>query len=1021
MRATVVSPVFVGRQEELAVLSAAAAAARAGTPGFVLVGGEAGVGKTRLAEEAASAAEEAGMRVLTGHCVELGPEGLPLAPLVDALRALTRSASPEELNRWLGPARDPLSPLLSVVEPVAGQGTGQAAQLPELVLGMIERLGAARPLMLVLEDLHWADHSTLGLLAYLTRALRDVPVLLVATYRSDEIDRRHPLRPLLSGWVRMRQARHLELPRFGRVEVEVQVAAILGRPPGTDTVDLVLDRSEGNAFLIEEMVGIVRDGGDAAGLSPSLRDLLLVRVEARSDTARRLLRAVSVAGRRVPERLLAAVAGMEPSALFEALRELVENHLLLVDEGGQGYEFRHALARDAVYHDMLPGERAGWHVAYARALSADTGLAAEPSGVPAALAHHWLAALDLPAALPALLAAAEASAGYAPAEQLTHLERALEVWPRVPDAAELTGTDVIEVLATAAEAALRAGSVDRSLALLKQALADLGEDGSASRRALLMERRARALRDLGQPEEDIALLRSALALLPSEPSEYAHAVLLTSLARAHLAEGMSEHVAEIAARAVAVAAAVGAHVEHAESLVTLGSAQAALGDTEPGMRMIDEGRRLAERIGAVETTMRAWNNHSDLLEMLGLHQEAMDSATQGLKLARRTGHTRHSGTYLAGNLVEPMMRLGRWGEAEQAIAQALRGEPEGLFAATLLDQSAQLAVLSGRREEATRIAGRAVRLASGSRDPQFHQPLAFTLAEAHRLAGDLDEALDTVMDALAADNSLWLGRYSWPLVWLGTRIAADRALLAHARRAPVPSPADPLASIAATVPTVTTPARGYALLTKAERTRIVPGPASGGTPTSPGPGGVDGPDGTPSSPGYVDAPGSPLGGLCPEWQAAVAAWRGAGEPYLLAYCLFRLAEALCAVGERRGAGDAAEEAARLAGDLGAAPLSADIGALVRRARLAFTPGAAPAEPPAGPSAADPLERFALTDREREVIVLLADGRSNSQIATSLFISPKTVSVHVSNILAKLGVTGRVEAAAMVHRLSGPHL
>ncbi|GAA1262361.1 LuxR family transcriptional regulator [Sphaerisporangium rubeum] len=982
MHATMVSPVFVGRQEELAALAEAVAEARTGTPRFALVGGEAGVGKTRLVEEAARAASRSGIRVLTGHCVELGPEGLPFAPVAEALRTLTRSASPEELDAWLGPARGPLSPLLPLERGRETDGVG-AAQFPELVLGLIERLAADRPLMLVLEDLHWADRSTLGLVAYLVRAVRDVPVVLAGTYRSDEVHRTHPLRPLLSGWERMRQVRRLELGRFRREEVAVLVEAILGRPAETGVVDLVLDRSEGNAFLVEEMVGVVLDGG---AMSPSLRDLLLVRVEARSPEARRLLRAVSVAGRQVRERLLAAVADLERPALFEALRELVDSHLLVVDAHGQGYEFRHALARDAVYHDMLPGERAAWHTAYARALSADPGLAADPSGVPAALAHHWFAALDLPAALPALLAAAEASA-YAPAEQLTHLERALEVWPRVPDAAALTGTDLIEVLASAADAALRAGSMERSSCLLEQALTELGEHGSAPRRALLMERRSRALCELGRPEEGIALLRSALALLPPEPPGYAHAVLLTSLARAHLSEAESGHAAEFAERAVAVAAAVDAHVEHAESLITLGCAQAALGDTEPGMRTMDEGRRLAERIGAVEITMRAWNNHSDLLETLGLHEEAMDSAGAGLELARRTGHIRHVGMYLAGNLVEPMVRLGRWDEAAQTIAQALRCEPEGLFAATLLEQSAQLAVLSGRHEEATRIAGRALNLAIGSRDQQFLQPLAFTLAEARRLTGDLDGALATVMDALATGNALCLGRYSWPLAWLGTRVAADRALLARDRRSPEPTPADPLAAVTATLPIVTTPARGYALLTKAERTRLTATPAPGRRPA-------------------VTA-----------WQAAATAWRGAGEPYLLAYCLFRLAETLCAAGDRRTAAEAAREASELATGLGAAPLAADIGALTRRARLSLTPDPPVAEPPPE----DPLEPFALTDREREVIVLLADGRSNAQIATSLFISPKTVSVHVSNILAKLGVTGRVEAAAMLHRLSGHHL
>ncbi|GAA0974526.1 LuxR family transcriptional regulator [Acrocarpospora macrocephala] len=962
MRAVVVSPVFVGRQEELVSLAAEVTRAEKGLSGFVLVGGEAGVGKSRLIQEAARVAEAAGVRVLTGRCVELGPEGLPLAPLAEALRALTRSASPGQLDAWLGPARGPLSHLLPSLEPLAepsGEGF-QAAQLPELVLGMIERLSGDRPLMLILEDLHWADQSTLGLLSYLVRTLRDAPVLLVGTYRSDEIHRRHALRPLLGGWERMREVRRLELSRFERDEVAIQVAAILGRAPDAETVDLVLDRSEGNAFLVEEMVGVV-DEGDAAGLSPTLRDLLLVRVEARSAQAQRLLRAASVAGRQVPERLLAAVADLEPAALFEALRELVENHLLLVDEGGQGYAFRHALARDAVYHDMLPGERAQWHVAYARALSAGPELT-DSSSVSAQLAHHWLAALDLPAALPALLAAARASSAYAPAEESQHLERALEIWPRVPDAAVLTGTDLVEVLATAGEAAWRTGSVERSRALFELALAELGESGPAARRALLMERLATTLVDLGRWEESMEALRSALDLLPPEPLEYAHAVLLTSLSRNQLRGGWIENVQATAERAVSVAAAVRAHAEHADALVTLGSLRASVGDAEAGMRTLSEGLALAERIGAVETMMRARNNSSDLLAMLGRHQEAIDTATVGLELARRTGASRTYGAYLAGNIHESMVRLGRWREAEQAAEQALRGEPEGAFAATLLDQLALIAVLTGRHEEAARLAEHAKRLMIDSSDPQFLQPLAFSLAEARRLVGDLDGAIAIIEDALTHDSTLWLARCSWPLVWLGTRIAADRTLLARDRRVADRSPevVASLARIAGALPTLTPASTGYALTTAAERTR--------------------------------------LDGATREWSDAVAAWRVAGEPYPLAYCLFRVAEDRCAASDRRAATEAAAEAAELAAGLGADPLAKEIDALARRARLVLT-RTVPAEPPV--PAHDPLGQFGLTEREREVLALLAAGRSNSQIATALFISPKTASVHVSNILAKL--------------------
>ncbi|MBP2707466.1 AAA family ATPase [Microbispora sp. RL4-1S] len=1020
MRDIVASPVFVGRQEELASLAREAAQVAVGAVRLVLVGGEAGVGKTRLVEEAAQAA--AGLHVLWGHCVELGPEGLPLAPLVEALRMLARSASPQQLDDWLGPARGPLSQLLPSLDPSAvpgaGHGMGQGAQLPELVLGLIERVSTSRPLLLVIEDLQWADQSTLELLAFLVRGLRDAPVLFVATYRSDEIDRRHPLRPLLTGWERMREVHRLELRRFRPDEVAAQVAGILGRRADTELLDLVVDRSEGNAFLVEEVVRVVRDGGDPEGLSPSLRDLLLVRVEVRSAVAQRLLRAASVAGRQVPERLLAAVTGMEPPAFFTALRELVENHLLLVDEAGQGYTFRHALARDAVYHDMLPGERAGWHIAFARTLSGDARLAPEGALVPAALAHHWLAALDLPSALPALLAAAEASSAYAPAEELKHLERALEIWPRVPDATTLTGTDVIEVLTSAADAAYNAGSANRAMSLLDQALAELGEGSSASRRALLMERRARALRDLGKEAESLAVLEAAQELLPAEPWTYAHAAVLTSLANTLMRGGNSwRRTQATAEHAVAVASAVGAETEQAEALITLGVTHAYQGDAENGLSTLRAGLRLAEQIGAAETTLRGHANHSDLLELLGRHQDAIEAAKAGLELAARTGTSRTLGAWITGNMAEPMLRAGRWQEAEHAAVEALRGEPEGVFAATLLDFRAQLAALAGRREDAERLAGRAAQLVSASIDWQFRLSLTFTIVECHRLAGDLDTAATTAMEALRATPPVGAARYSWPLVWLGTRIAVDRVILARDRRVPDSDAAamvalvDGLAAIADSLPTLMSAYRGYAAAAAAERARLAETPA------------------------------------VQEWSVAVDAWRPVGEPYLLAYCLLRLAEALCTANDRQAATTALQDSVRLAAEMGALPLSREAEALARRARLTLVQrddgeaagnetaaggqghdergpdenashaGAQGAgRPAAQPENPDPLAHLGLTEREREVLRLLVDGRSNSQIATTLFISPKTVSVHVSNILAKLGVSRRVEAAALAYRL-----
>jgi predicted ATPase len=257
----VVSPVLIGRERELAQLRAAVARTAAGEPGVVLVGGEAGVGKSRLLE--AAVAETAGIRVLTGACIELGGEGLPFVPVVEALRTLTRTTPPDALDALLGPARRELSRLLPELAPAdapPGSAPGSTAQLFELLLGVLSRIGAQRPLVLVIEDLHWADRSTLDLVTFLVRALQGTRVLMVLSYRSDEVDRRSPLRPLLTGWERQRGVDRVQLERFDRAEVAAQMAGILGAPADEAMIDVVFDRSEGNAFFVEELVRTVREG-----------------------------------------------------------------------------------------------------------------------------------------------------------------------------------------------------------------------------------------------------------------------------------------------------------------------------------------------------------------------------------------------------------------------------------------------------------------------------------------------------------------------------------------------------------------------------------------------------------------------------------------------------------------------------------------------------------------------------------------------------------------------------------------
>jgi DNA-binding CsgD family transcriptional regulator len=976
----------VGRQAELGRLRKALSRAQAGEPAVVLISGEAGVGKTRLVQEIVREAAQAGARTLTGSCVGLGGAGIALSPLVDALRGLARSTGPEELDRLLGPARGQLARLLPELDPAAASAAaqeGSAAQLLEHVLGLITRLAAGRPLLLVMEDLHWADRSTTDLVEFLIRALRELGVLLVLTYRSDALHRRHPLRPLVTEWERVRSVDRLGVERFNREEVAAQLRAIHSAPVTTQLADAVYQRSQGNPFLVEEIAGMVESGGNPYELPPSLRDVLLARTERVSETAQRVLRVASVAGARVDDRLLAAVARMAEDELHAGLREAVDHHLLTVDESGGGYAFRHALTRDAVYHDILPGERIRLHAGYGEALSADPLLAGDDlgaGGVAAMLAHHWYAARDRPRALAASVQAGHlAAAGCAPAEALHHWERALEIWPGVPDAVERTGLGRTALILLAAEAACDAGDLDRALSLTDQALGDPAVADDPVRRAEMVVRRAVALRGLGRDEEAVAELQDALAGLPQQRPAKAHALVLATLANALCRANRDEQGREIARRAVRVAAEVGATPSQADALITYGSTSVYRGDEEDGLAALREGLALANRDGLSLVALRGYINLSDCQEMLGLHAAAADTARAGIALAGQVGLTRSLGAFLVGNLTETLVRLGRWQEALAGITESLAGEPEGIFAGTLLLHRAELAMWRGDPQAADQDVRAALRQLGDPADVQFTGPTAFIEAELSRAAGNPAAAKGRIAPLLKGQIDGVRLRYAWPLIWLALRVEADLAA------APRPGTGEEdeirvLSGLAAELPARTPPARAYQALALAEAARArQPRPRGAGA-----------------------------GGATEAWQAAVTSARAAEEALPLCYALFRLTEALIARSERDAAAEAAREGLRLAGDLGAV-IGLELRDLADRARLRVETTAAAA------GAGGDKGGFHLTDREREVLKLIAEGRSNGQIAAVLFISPKTVSVHVSNILAKLGVSGRAQATAVAHR------
>lgn len=995
-----VSPVFVGRGSEITDLTGALRRAGAGSPQAVLIGGEAGVGKTRLLEEFLRRAADAGAVTTLGGCLEVGAEGLPFAPLASALRRLYRALGPELESAAAG-SEGHLARLL----PEFGEADGEPndeygrARLFEHTARLFERLGADRTLVLAVEDLHWSDRSTRELFAFLVRTLHSSRVLLIGTYRTDDLHRRHPLRPFLAELERVRTVQRMELERFRRREVAAQLAGILGTAtPDGQLVDRVHRRSEGNPFFVEELATAFHDGCGAS-LPESLRDMLLVRVESLGEDAQRVVRIAAEGGSRIEHALLAAVLADDEDTLIESLRAAVGANILRLDADGEGYRFRHALVREAVSDDLLPGERHRINRRFALAVEAQPHLV-RADALAARLANYWYHAHDPARALPTALDAARAARRRnAFAEQLGMLERALELWDSVSkevlantlrpydwaetyppgscdsDADDCESIQLVDVLAEAVVAARRCGDRERGLSLAKRALRLVDESVHPMRAAWFRMNRARLLDFLRRPGSDEEIAHALRLVEGRKPSAVQAEVFSLCAGRAmHHGSPGPEHV-ELAERAMRIAQEVGAHSVEVNSRMTLGHLRYILGDTEGGLAEVSEGVERARRLGVPDVLLRGLNNLASMRRELGRPEEAVELAREGLEFADGNGLLRNIGGILASNLVEALVDLGRLKEAAEVLAAAETSGPSSVNA-ELERMRGDLARLNGDHAGAAAALARA-RAGDGAEDGQQAVSIARLAVALAAQAGRPLEARAELLSVLERMESVGYEADVYPLLVEGARAEADGRGLPQAQE----GRARAVAAIVSTAERLRRRAplhHGWARLLEVELAR------------------VEG----------ADTPG--------QWAEAVALLRPAGLPYPLALALLGAGEAELLAGRREAAAALLREAAELASVRGDRPLAAQIAGLAERAGLDLAPAASAAtaartEPSAGDS-------FALTPRERDVLRLLARGWTNRQIAGELYISPKTASVHVSNILAKLGVAGRGEAAALAHRL-----
>jgi DNA-binding CsgD family transcriptional regulator/tetratricopeptide (TPR) repeat protein len=941
--------VFVGRTPELEELERALGAARAGSGRSVLVAGEAGIGKTRLASELASRARGAEFEVFLGRSIDLVGTELPYQPFVEALRPLGEP--------W---RRD-------------GQAAGSQLQVFEETLALLTECAASAPVLLVLEDVHWADTSTLDLAVYLAHNLAGRRVLMLATYRADEPSSAERMRRLADGVRRSGLGIVLELGPLEDEELEALIGARVGDALPAALANTIVSRSEGNPFFAEELLAAA--GDDSVELPRRLRDLLLQRIGRLEPQTESLLRLAAAAGRDVGHTLLSALAARPEQDVRESLRAAVEQGVLVADQATGSFRFRHALLAEAIYATILPGEREELHARLAEEL-ARSGAAS-----PAELAQHWEAAGRSAEALTASVdAARQAEAVFGHAEAHAHLERAVELWDAVPDAAGLVKLELAELCSWTAELASSTGSAPRAVELQRRAI-DLVGEGDRRRAALLYAHLSRYLYECGKDDAGLAALGHAVELVPAQPPSAERAEVLSRLGSGLRLAWRFEESLAVCQEALAVARAVGAHQAEFRALDVLGSDLVYLGRAEEGLTHLRQVLELAEESGNPLELRVAYVGLTDVYTMLGRPREAARLGAAALEAMRGSGV---ENTVLEANYIEALLAVGEWDLADETSAIALRAVTAN-YPYMLLCIRAYLEIGRGRFDEARAHLDAALETLRPDRALGIYDVLLAELALWERRWTDADQA---AQDALARASSRQAAQLR---VWFcadGLRAQAELAALARARhdsdaRAGWLDRATELIAIARAAATeaaaITPNAAGWLALAEAEYERA-------------------------------------RGESRPEvWSDVAAEWDRLERPPLAAYCRWREAEALVTAGASRSEASAPlREAHAVAQRLEAKPLLRELELLAERARLDL------ASPDAEAANGQGFEALlGLTRREAEVLELVAGGYTNREIADKLVISVKTASVHVSHILRKLDVPNRREAAAVAHRLAPP--
>jgi DNA-binding NarL/FixJ family response regulator len=923
---------IIGRAAERDAMAAAYARARTGESQVLLVTGPAGIGKTTLVDDLCASATDA--QVLTGESAPLAGAALAYGPFVAALR---------DQAGWLLDDEDHPGDMLT-----------QRHRLFLRVLDVLTGLAAQAPVLLVLEDLHWADESSRELLDFLAVRLREQPVMVVATLRDDELSA--SARRWRAELERRPRVASLRLAPLSPAQIGEVVADLM--PAGADARAAVISAAEGNPLYARELAS-----AGPGRMPASITDAVLARADAVDPPTRALIDQVSVADGGMSHELLAATVALPEADMLAAARAAVESGLLTSD--GDGYVFAHALIRQVIYAQILPGERRLLHRRLAEAL------AGWPGSEPGLLARHWHLAGAQDRAAPAAVAAARHAVSVrAYPEATENYALALELASWLPEA----GPDLRE---EAARAASWAGKSEQAATWAADALAQSGAAGPVDR-ARRLERLGRYRYETGDLNAAVEATEQAMVVLETEPPSRLQARVLAALATWRMLLGEVDAAQPLAVQAVAVAQEAGADAERAHGLAALGVATALRGDLDGGLADLRSAFALAVRAGSVEDTIRAAANRVHLLNRAGRFAEAVEAGQAGRSAVAAMGAPPAITTGIGNNTAAALVASGRWAEADQLLAE-LVAESTRNWARYLLLMQLELAVGRGEAERAAELAAT---LRKSPDDPRLVGSLHAWLAEQALNADDVAVAAVEVVDGLAASGAA-MADVEIRLLAAGTRLAADLALL--------PSAAQPR-----DLPD------GWEQLAAhfAERARLIVAEQGNAQPDLAAFGAM-----------VAAEEARRLGNdTRATWRAVAEAWQG--WPYREAYARLREAAAALKAGRREQAIRALTACQALAAELQAAPLLAQADDLARRARLAPTAvsGSKPAR------SAESGTRFDLTDREMEILGCLVKGDSNRQIARALFISDRTVAVHVSRILDKLGVRNRTEAATVGARL-----